>query len=270
MANNISDKTNKAIAELANQIMTNSPAKVQDYKPVEPLNNEMVEKVLKSGMNTRFDKKSLKEGNLEGLVNNYALTMKAPVSAKKEPPPFEPDKNPKKRVTVGRNRPEGMSTARWLARQSMSKIKKEETEQENEVSKNKVNKFHKKLDTLVHSTFGKSSTEMKKEEAGPLKGHPYHQKSDAELRYIVKDAGEAAKAMRGHNDKAEAKYLDQVNDASTILHHRKKMNESSNSKASRLEMIKKAVKKVEKRNPYRDEEGEKEEVAKIKQKGSYK
>jgi hypothetical protein len=54
----------------------------------------------------------------------------------------------------------------------------------------------------------------------PLHGHAYHRKTDAELRYIIKDAGEAAVAMRGHDARAEAKYLDQVNDACTVLHHR--------------------------------------------------
>ena len=54
----------------------------------------------------------------------------------------------------------------------------------------------------------------------PLPGHPYHGKTDAELRYIVKDASEAAQAMRDHNPVAEAKYLDQVNDACTILNYR--------------------------------------------------
>ena len=54
----------------------------------------------------------------------------------------------------------------------------------------------------------------------PIAGHPYHKKSDAALRYIIKDAGDAAKAMRGHDKKAEAKYLDQVNDASTVLNFR--------------------------------------------------
>lgn len=60
----------------------------------------------------------------------------------------------------------------------------------------------------------------------PLAGHAYHKKSDAELHYIVKDAGEAARAMKGHNAQAEAKYLDQVNDASTVLHYRKKLSVS--------------------------------------------
>lgn len=56
----------------------------------------------------------------------------------------------------------------------------------------------------------------------PLSGHPYHAKTEAELRYIIKDAGEAAVAMRGHSPGAEGKYLDQVNDACTVLAWRQK------------------------------------------------
>lgn len=56
----------------------------------------------------------------------------------------------------------------------------------------------------------------------PLSGHPYHSKSDAELRYISKDAAEAARNMKGVNSSAEGKYLDQMNDAQTILGHRKR------------------------------------------------
>jgi len=56
--------------------------------------------------------------------------------------------------------------------------------------------------------------------AMPLRGHTYHTKSDAELRYIRKDAGEAARAQKGMS--SEPKYLDQVNDAETILHYRSK------------------------------------------------
>lgn len=48
----------------------------------------------------------------------------------------------------------------------------------------------------------------------------YKSKSDAELRYIVKDAGLAAVAMRNLDAKAEAKYLDQVNDACSELYRR--------------------------------------------------
>jgi len=49
----------------------------------------------------------------------------------------------------------------------------------------------------------------------------YSQKSEAELQYIIKDAGEAAKAMQGHSPESENKYLDQVNDAVTELNRRK-------------------------------------------------
>lgn len=53
-----------------------------------------------------------------------------------------------------------------------------------------------------------------------LPDHPFHGKTDAELRYIVRDAGLAAIAMSGVNYQAECKYLDQVNDACTILNVR--------------------------------------------------
>jgi len=59
--------------------------------------------------------------------------------------------------------------------------------------------------------------------AKPLKGHPYHEKTDAELHYIIKDAGEASRLHdqmhRGTNK--HNKYADQVNDAATVLHYRK-------------------------------------------------
>lgn len=60
----------------------------------------------------------------------------------------------------------------------------------------------------------------------PLGDHPYHRKSNEELRYIAKDASEAAKATRGMSsynpnsgkrEDTEGKYLDQVNDAATVL-----------------------------------------------------
>ena len=45
-------------------------------------------------------------------------------------------------------------------------------------------------------------------------------KSKAQLEYIAKDAHEAAVAMLGHDLVAEKKYLEQVADAATVLHHR--------------------------------------------------
>jgi len=47
----------------------------------------------------------------------------------------------------------------------------------------------------------------------------YGKKSDAELHFIIRDAREAAKAQKGMS--SEFKYLDQVNDACTILNRRR-------------------------------------------------
>jgi hypothetical protein len=71
---------------------------------------------------------------------------------------------------------------------------------------------------IVHNHFKARDARL----AMPLRGHPYHTKSDDELRYIMKDAGEAAEAMRGHSSRAEGKYLDQKNDAATVLYYRSK------------------------------------------------
>jgi hypothetical protein len=49
----------------------------------------------------------------------------------------------------------------------------------------------------------------------PIPGHLYHAKTNDELNYIAKDASAAARAQRGMA--SEGKYLDQVNDASTVL-----------------------------------------------------
>jgi hypothetical protein len=49
----------------------------------------------------------------------------------------------------------------------------------------------------------------------------YRSKTDAELRYIIQDAGETARIQRGMS--SEQKYLDQVNDASTVLYERRKV-----------------------------------------------
>lgn len=56
----------------------------------------------------------------------------------------------------------------------------------------------------------------------PLEGHDYHKKTDAELRYIAKDAHEAAEAMKSHNTQAENKYRDQANDSATVRYWRQK------------------------------------------------
>jgi hypothetical protein len=83
----------------------------------------------------------------------------------------------------------------------------------------------------------------------PLKGHAYHFKSDAELRYIMKDAHDAAKATRGmtaydpasgRRQDTEGKYLDQLNDASSVLGYRnqggKQLQQTSNADAAQALM----------------------------------
>jgi hypothetical protein len=49
----------------------------------------------------------------------------------------------------------------------------------------------------------------------------YADKSIEELQFIIRDANEAAQAMRTINPQAEAKYLDQINDAATEIYRRK-------------------------------------------------
>jgi alpha-acetolactate decarboxylase len=68
----------------------------------------------------------------------------------------------------------------------------------------------------------------------PLAGHAYHAKSDAELRYIMKDAAEAYAAISTFDRDAANKYADQVNDAATVLYYRaQKEKRAANLPASR-------------------------------------
>ena len=48
----------------------------------------------------------------------------------------------------------------------------------------------------------------------------YRDKTTDQLRYIAKDAHAAAMAMHNVNSDAESKYLDQVNDACTVMFER--------------------------------------------------
>ena len=65
-------------------------------------------------------------------------------------------------------------------------------------------------------------SESEENAATTLTNQNYFTKTGAELNYIIRDAGEAAKAMRGFDAAAEAKYLEQINDACTVLHSRRK------------------------------------------------
>lgn len=80
----------------------------------------------------------------------------------------------------------------------------------------------RKIIDLVHENPQHNILLESKSKQHPLEDHPYHKKTEAALKYVIKDAGEAAKAMKDHSPKSESKYLDQVNDASTVLSWRKK------------------------------------------------
>lgn len=56
--------------------------------------------------------------------------------------------------------------------------------------------------------------------ARPIADHPFHGRTISELLFIARDASAAAKSFQGWNDVAECKYLDQVNDACTVLYYR--------------------------------------------------
>lgn len=107
---------------------------------------------------------------------------------------------------------------------------KEDEGEENEERPKKKKLFGKqsKLDMNKNGALDKqdfkmlrAKKSMSESQRYPLSGHAYHGKSDAELRFISKDAADAARAMKNHDAKAEAKYLDQVNDAATVQHWRK-------------------------------------------------
>lgn len=99
-----------------------------------------------------------------------------------------------------------------------------------------------------------------------MEGNDYSKKTDAELKYIQKDASDAAKAMKGQDDKAEAKYLDQVNDASTELHKRSQKNkkesleerELNKDEKAKLDALKKKHEGGEMEKAIIDQYGEKE------------
>ena len=75
----------------------------------------------------------------------------------------------------------------------------------------------------IKAMYGPGSPGYPTKPAMPIPGHDYHSKTNDELQFIQRDASAAAKNMQGMgNDKAEGKYLDQVNDASTVLGYRQR------------------------------------------------
>ncbi len=55
-----------------------------------------------------------------------------------------------------------------------------------------------------------------------LDNQSYWTKSEAQLRFILKDAREAAEALATIAGADTGKYMDQINDACTVLNHRRK------------------------------------------------
>jgi hypothetical protein len=105
-----------------------------------------------------------------------------------------------------------------------------------EASKEKENKFHNKLDKLVHSTFGDSPDEkkMKKEE----KELSPKQKAIAKLDHPKHkiDAGDLAKLRAGHKPvKEEAEQLDELS-TDTLKSYHTKANKDMKEKGEKLGM----------------------------------
>jgi hypothetical protein len=71
-------------------------------------------------------------------------------------------------------------------------------------------------DSKGHGSNGRGRRNVK-----PLPGHDFHRKTNDQLRYIARDAGEAGKnAHEMGDERGVNKYADQVNDASTVLGYR--------------------------------------------------
>jgi hypothetical protein len=88
----------------------------------------------------------------------------------------------------------------------------------------RVQKFNENHD--ANGRFAEASADSYEKAGMPLKGHEYHGKSEDSLRFIHKDASEAAQNMHQmHPDTIspkESKYLDQANDAATVLGYRQR------------------------------------------------
>lgn len=61
MSINLNDKTNKSIADLATKIMESEPAKVRDFSDIKPIQSDMVQRVMNTGMKQNFIKENVKQ-----------------------------------------------------------------------------------------------------------------------------------------------------------------------------------------------------------------
>lgn len=61
MAINLNDKTNKSIAALASKIMQEQPTKMPDFKDTKPIESDMVQRVMNTGLKGNFIKEDTKQ-----------------------------------------------------------------------------------------------------------------------------------------------------------------------------------------------------------------
>jgi hypothetical protein len=88
---NIFSKSNRSIADVAAKVMNDNPAKVEDYKPKQPLNTTMVDQVMRVGVSPVFDiNKTLKEDKNLVLRN----PSQDPTESQNEDGQFELDHTP--------------------------------------------------------------------------------------------------------------------------------------------------------------------------------
>lgn len=83
-----------------------------------------------------------------------------------------------------------------------------------------------------------------------LEGHPFHLKSNAELYGIARDAKAAAESTKGmtqydpnsrSRQDTEGKYLDQMNDALSVLGHRQRGGEDLSHASRRADALDRAA-----------------------------
>lgn len=128
----------------------------------------------------------------EGVVDAVKRVWKAVSNFDDPSPKYEPN------------------TRRRLAdkkKKQQNPIKKEE------VSQNKIDKFHKKLDQLVHSSFGKSSTEKKMKEEVVVED--LEAKGKEILARHAHHHAEMMKAMKSGDKAAEQHHHNELNKAKT-------------------------------------------------------
>jgi hypothetical protein len=170
--------------------------------------------------------------NKNGKVDAHDFKLLRKEEAPKKPAsPFDWKNTPRQTAEKGEKTGH---TAKKISTGTVytKKYTKEEASQE---------EFNKEIKIAQDKSMGKSKAQVAKpavqavkqesveqiregrpSQSHPLEGHDYHKKTDAELKYIAKDAHEAAEAMKSHNTTAENKYRDQANDSATVRYWRQK------------------------------------------------